>query len=140
MDEIKYQVTHKSGSKMLFKYSLKGFLKGFSTEMEVTHATIQFFKQQFPFLHSGLEYFNDHKEFRVEKIDVDLSFVNFWNLYTHKVGNKKRCEKLWSALSENDRAKAISYIKRYDNYLIGAGGIQKAHPETYLYQRRFDNE
>ncbi len=37
MDEIKYQVTHKSGSKMLFKYSLKGFLKGFSTEMEVWH-------------------------------------------------------------------------------------------------------
>lgn len=92
-----------------------------------------------PKLESELQYLQ--KYFTVEQIIGDLSFDAFWDKYNYKVGNKKRAEKLWNALSEADRIQALKVIASYDNWLKRKNYIQeKCYPETYLNQRRFESK
>lgn len=141
MATINYQVIHKqSGAKMLFSFDENGYCIAHQSECKMTDLTVDFYKIRFPWKIGNLVYYRQNKQFSVDIIKQDLSFATFWNTYSNKVGNKRRAEKLWEALSVNDKAKAMSYIVKYDNYLIGAMGVQKLYPETYLYQRRFDND
>ena len=130
----------KSGKKLLFKYNLNGFLIAFKTDLIMTKDGVDYLCKHFPFELDQLEFFKTHKEFRVDEVKQDLSFQTFWNTYKHKVGNKPRAEKLWNALNETDKAKALSYIATYNNHLLNNQGIQKLYPETYLNQKRFDND
>ena len=71
--------------------------------------------------------------------EKDLGFEAFWKAYGYKVGGKARAEKLWGRLGEEER-------------LLALGGIWKQrlhserhktdmpYPETYLSQRRWENE
>lgn len=136
-----YLVYYKeTGKKLLFKYNLNGRLIAFKTDVEMTTAASDYLKKYFPFRVEDLNFYRTHKAFRVEKLEADLTFDNFWNTYANKVGNKARAQKLWNALSEVQRAKALSYIKTYNNILLQQPGVQKLYPETYLNQKRFDNE
>lgn len=134
-------VTHKeTGATLLFNYNLNGFLIGFKTDFVVKEATVTYFKEHFPFTVDGLNHYKTLQMFKVDELLQDLSFEAFWNTYAHKVGNKARAEKLWNALSDNARAKALNYIRTYNNYLLQNQGIQKLYPETYLNQKRYNNE
>lgn len=136
-----YQVTHKKTSKiMLFKYDLNGFLTEFKTDLNLNDATVTYFNTTFPFKVTQLDHFKQSDVFKVEQLQQDLSFNAFWNAYSYKVGNKTRAEKLWNALKDTDKAKAFSYLKTYANYLLLNPSIQKLYPETYLSQKRFNNE
>jgi hypothetical protein len=75
---------------------------------------------------------------KIEEKQTDLSFSRFWDTYNHKVGDKKRAEKLWKALSDGDKVLALVGIKKYDNELR-FHSYEKCHPSTYLNQRRFEN-
>lgn len=75
----------------------------------------------------------------ITPIKEDLSFDRFWIEYDNKVGNKKRAEKLWTELSEQNKLLALKYIKRYDSLLKIQNGIAKLYPETYLNQKRWNN-
>lgn len=136
-----FLVTHKKNAKqMLFKYDLNGFLVVFKTNLNMNDATVDYFKKEFPFKITQLDHYKASEIFRIEEIKQDLSFKSFWNTYAHKVGNKPRAEKLWDLLKDLDKAKALSYIAKYNNFLLNNNGIQKLYPETYLNQKRFDNE
>lgn len=138
---INYLVTHiKNGKTMLFTFDLNGFLIAFKTDLKMSEATVNYFNANFPFKISQIDHFKTTGHFRVEVLQQDLSFTAFWNAYSYKVGNKARAEKLWKALKDTDKAKAISYIKRYNNNLLLTPGIQRLYPETYLSQKRFNNE
>jgi hypothetical protein len=76
---------------------------------------------------------------QLKKIEEDLSFESFWERYNHKVGNKKRAERLWNQLSKKEKAKAMAFLKRYESYLNQNPGIAKLYPETYLNQQRWNN-
>lgn len=137
----KYLVTHKkNGKTMLFSFDLNGFLIAFKTDLNMNDATVDYFKKQFPFKLSELDHYKQSNLFKVDELEQDLSFNAFWNTYARKVGNKSRAEKLWKGLKDTQKAKALNYIKTYDNHLIMNQGITKLYPETYLSQKRFDNE
>lgn len=76
----------------------------------------------------------------VEQIPEDLTFNTFWEAYNYKVGKKERAIKLWLALSEADRTKALRSIPKYNWWLTKKQNMERLYPETYLNQRRFDNE
>lgn len=76
--------------------------------------------------------------FRLAEVPTDLSFPIFWDAYAHKVGNKKRAEKLWNALDEGERAAALAALPRYASFLITRPTMEKAFAETWLSQRRWE--
>lgn len=137
----KYLVTHKkNGKTMLFTFDLNGFLIAFKTDLNMNDATVDYFKKQFLFKLSELDHYKQSIIFRCEEILQDLSFTSFWNFYGHKKGNKKRAERLWNALTEVQMVKAFVDIRNYKNDLILNPNLMQAYPETYLAQKRFDNE
>lgn len=79
------------------------------------------------------------KGIRIDVVPPNLSFDHFWNSYGYKYGDKKRAEKLWSALTDADRIKALASIKAY-NLWLSKTTIAKLYPETYLSQRRWEND
>ncbi len=78
--------------------------------------------------------------FTFSKIAEDLSFDAFWNQYAYKVGNKTRARKLWEKLKEQEKSAVMKSIGRYENFLRNHPGMGKAYPETFLNQKRWENE
>ena len=70
---------------------------------------------------------------------IDVSFEAFWNAYAYKVGNKSRVQKKWNLLPEKERILAIGAIARYKRF-AESKRIERVYPETYLDQRRWENE
>lgn len=81
-----------------------------------------------------------HPKVMITQIHLDLSFERFWEEYAYKVGKKDRARRIWEALPEGDRAKALESIPKYNYYLAERPHIQRLYPETFLSQRRFENE
>jgi hypothetical protein len=80
------------------------------------------------------------KTLSMKVIPDDLTFERFWNEYSYKVGNIKRAEKLWNQLPEADRIKCFEAIPRYKQFLSMKPSMEKTYPETFLNQRRFENQ
>lgn len=71
--------------------------------------------------------------------NADYSFERFWGLYGYKVGNKPRVQKKWNALPEGERILALGAIPKYKRFAEGKH-IDLVYPETYIDQRRWENE
>lgn len=71
---------------------------------------------------------------------TDTSFKAFWEKFRNKVGNKPRAEKLYKLLSPEEKLQVIMSIKKYHNWLIQNPNVQQLYPETYLAQRRWENQ
>lgn len=69
---------------------------------------------------------------------LDLSFEQFWKVYDNKVGNMRRCQKLWAALPRDEKIMALGFVPRLRNH-YSRRGLQMPYPETYLNQRRWEN-
>lgn len=72
-------------------------------------------------------------------IQADLSFERFWSAYGNKVGRKDRAKKLWSLLSDTERNQVLLAIPRY-KYWLSSRPIEMVYPETFLSQRRWEND
>ena len=70
--------------------------------------------------------------------NIDLSFERFWDVYANKVGNIKRCQKLWKQLTKEEKILALGFIRRLRIW-YNTRNIQFPYPETYLNQRRWEN-
>ena len=70
---------------------------------------------------------------------INTSFETFWNSYAYKVGNKSRVQKKWNAIKESERILAIGAIPRYKRF-AESKRIERVYPETYIDQRRWENE
>lgn len=116
---------------------------GFADGQDISHTMSQFvFSLFFKYgtaLNDLLAFFKK-KGWKVAEIPVELTFEVFWNAYGNKVGNKARCEKLWATLTEEDKALCLQSIRAYRFYLANNTTQRQAYPETYLAQRRFENE
>jgi hypothetical protein len=77
---------------------------------------------------------------KMEAVPTDLSFDNFWNTYGNKIGKKERTAELWKHFSNADKAAALIGIKKYKKWLGQNTSVQMLYPETFLSQRRFENE
>ncbi|MDB9473478.1 MULTISPECIES: hypothetical protein [Nostocales] len=90
--------------------------------------------------HEFIHFMEKYKGISLRKIKEDLSFERFYNCFANKVGNKKRAIKLWDAMTDGEKSECIASIPRYDRWLLQRQNIEKAYPETYLYQRRWENQ
>lgn len=86
-----------------------------------------------------LDWQKKYPKVSIKEVPVDLSFERFWNLYNYKQGKKSKAEKLWSQLSEEVKAIALVAVPKYNKWL-GTKSIDKAYPETWLAQCRWENE
>lgn len=126
--------------KVVFDYGDADRLKSIHFEGEFSSVQSQWVLSNTPMSVEGLAmegYFGSSK-IKVRKVEDDLSFNNFWNKYNHKHGNKKRAAALWEALTDAEKALALSKITHYLQSLAYSN-IEQAHASTWLYQRRFEN-
>lgn len=78
--------------------------------------------------------------YRVKDVtECDVSFERFWAVYGNKVGNKAGAAKKWEKLSWEERVLAIGCVPRLRRY-YEQKGLQLPYPETYINQRRWENE
>jgi len=69
---------------------------------------------------------------------INIEFEDFWNLYAKKIGSKDNCEKKWNNLKDIERQKIIDILPEY---LKQFTELQyQPYPETFLNQRRWENE
>jgi len=139
-----YIITIKGSNIAIFvRYFENGFVESYhyQTPADPPEQAQAAIKKHFPFYISDLKFYKDNKKvFELKPVTPDLSFKKFWDTYAHKQGKKARAERLWKQLSLTERARAMEYIKKYDNFLYLNKGISKAYPETYLSQKRWENE
>jgi hypothetical protein len=76
----------------------------------------------------------------VSEVPQDTSFNTFWEAYAYKVGKKEKVIQLWQALSEPDRLACLKAIPKYNRWLAQKANIEKLYPQTFLSQRRWENE
>lgn len=125
---------------LVFVYDGLGNLRQFKDLTNMNEVQQKYLRDHFPFTSFLLpELAGDSRTLRVEEVKKDLSFRAFWNQYDHKVGDRKRAERLWNQLREADRLKALQAIPRYRAYLDRTR-TKIAHPETWLAQERWKNE
>jgi len=138
---MKYILTsEKLNGKILFDFTSKGLLKAFEIEAEddVGEKLVRWFLGYMPLHEKAMRAHPYITVFKVEKVGTDLTFKAFWEAYAYKVGNKKRAEKLWGALTEPERAQAMAAAVKYKRWLSTRNQDQ-AYAETWLKQRRFEN-
>lgn len=129
-------------AKMVFIYNDNQNLIGF-------HLTGEYAKKQELFIlsniahvftYEGMKAYCNAHNIKGHGLTGGLEFVDFWEHYKLKDGDKTRASRLWAKLEEHERVLAIEYLKTYDKILTNNPGMQKLLPETYLHQRRWENE
>lgn len=122
---------------LIFGYNSEQVLVHFENNAELEAPHLDYLKRNFPFVADELP-----KVVRKGKLTeiTDLSFTKFWADYSYKVGNKARAEKLWNKLQESERIAVFEALPRYNYYLKTHPSIEKTYAETFLYQRRWENE
>lgn len=137
-----YTVKIRSGEIWQFKYNLKGVLIHFNVmEGDLTEKQEKFLYQngKFPWKEIHLKDWETlYAPTKVEILEPDLSFDNFWKRYDLKV-KKEASEKAWNKLSDQDRIKCHLRLKRYNQNLVRTGQA-KAHLVTWLNQKRYNDE
>lgn len=80
----------------------------------------------------------EEEENKEEKKEINISFESFWDLYDKKVGSRKKCEKKWLNLTDEERQKVIDTLPMFKK------GIREKqyqpNPETYFNQERWNDE
>lgn len=92
-----------------------------------------------PVTYTDFKSWLQNKNFVIQEVPQDLTFENFWQRYNYKVGKKERAKKLWQAMTDDEHAAALLSIQKYNAYLINHPTIERAYPETWLSQRRWEN-
>lgn len=134
----RYRFTSKQfGGHILFAYTDSGQCASVEFNTELNTEQIEYFARNFPMQHTGLEAIAGRTG-KIELIEADLSFENFWNTYAVKI-NRKRAMPLWERLSRADRAACFAALPRY-RYYCQTRGIARANPENYLRDRRWEDE
>lgn len=82
---------------------------------------------------------NKQLSVKITPIQTDLSFNAFWELYSHKVGNKKRAEGHWKKLDDSTRAMVMQKVKEYNFYMQHVSHA-KVFAERFLSEKRYEND
>lgn len=65
------------------------------------------------------------------KIQEDVTFDIFYNLYAYKVGSKSKAKRAWDNLSKKDQLSAYHYIAAYKQHKKTSGEFLQ-HASSYL--------
>ena len=108
-------------------------------EIERHEAVVEKFKLVVPVKVDLLEAAFASTSAVVVEAGFSVSFDMFWDKYNLKL-NRIRCEKLWDKLSKTDQVKAFYRIDAYDKYLKGKDWLSKLNPDSYLRDKRWNDE
>lgn len=118
-----------------------GVVKQFLNNAEMDSQQLDYLSANFPMTLDSLNaLISKSKSMNAKLVETDLSFLNFWNTYGYKVGNKKKCETSWNKLTDAEKLLVFESLPAYNFYLMTHPNIERVYPERYLSQRRFENE
>lgn len=73
-------------------------------------------------------------------LDVWPTFQDWWNLYDYKL-DRKRCERLWSRMSQSEKEQAMEHTQRYTPTTHTDGTFpSRRHPGTYLQNGNWNDD
>jgi hypothetical protein len=124
---------------IVFGYDGEGYLKSIEVSAELTDKQWHWLSKSFPVTLTLLKLLTVQSTLRIQELPADLSFAVFWEAYNHKVGDKKKAEKLWNILPEVDRVAALAGVPKYLYWLATKPTIEQANATTWLNQRRWEN-
>lgn len=126
---------------VVFGYDDNGFLSTVVVNAELNEKQWHFFHAYFPVTETYLKLLAEtSKKMQIEQVLEDLTFAAFWEAYAYKMGDKKRTEKLWDALTESEKVAALGVIKKYHYWLACHPNVETAQAATWLKQRRWEND
>jgi hypothetical protein len=129
-----------SGNECVFGFNEGNLLVVFRADEEMANDALDWLHANMPYYRMALYTLAEKHGFEVTELAIDLSFEAFWEAYKYKVGNKSRVVKAWDKLSDADKVKVLDSLGKYKRWLQIHPTIEKAFPETYLNQRRFESE
>jgi hypothetical protein len=138
---MKYIIeTPRFGGHIIITYADNGILCAFEQHTDISNtAQLMELMSKVPITERSARHLLTNSKVKITQVPTDLSFEAFWNKYDHKVSSKKKCEKIWNAMSEADRLLAMIKLTRY-NLWQSQQPTAKPYAETWLHQRRFENE
>jgi len=122
------------------RFNENGHLIKYDNRAELTEKQFAYMLFRIPVNIDSLSVLTDGNQSKLTEVKIELTFDMFWDKYDYKMGKKARVMKLWEALTETDKQAAMKGIVKYDMYLAGHTKMEKAYPETYLSQRRWEND
>lgn len=136
---VKYYLNSvRNGARIVLEYNSEEYLVAFNVEGSPDPAQMERVYKMLPLRISELKAMAK-KGVAFKKVQEDLSFERFWKDYANKVGKKTRAKKLWEDLSEVDKIACLNSIPTYKSWLR-VRTVEQCYPETYLSQRRWENE
>lgn len=73
-----------------------------------------------------------------QDMNVYPTFIDFWELYDKKVGDKNKLEKKWSKLPQKVKYKIMEYLPKYK--MITPNKQYRKMPETFLNNKSWEDE
>lgn len=130
--------SRKTNTQVILKYNASGYLYGWEILGEFNNEQWRWAASVG--LTGTVDLLMEHKKKGLQVSDMveDLSFETFWSKYGNKV-KRIRAEKIWLKMNDADKLRALLGIWRYDKYLMRTGQA-KAHPSTYLQDKRWEDE
>lgn len=143
-ESMKYLVTVKGKNateRAEVAYDDKGVLTSVDLGMTSSDVVKRKFMLEFiPIEEAQLVKYKGHEKVSLEQFPENLSFTAFWEHYDYKVGKKARAETLWGVMTAGEKSLCMVAISRYKKWHARNQHVQKLYPETFLSQRRWENE
>jgi hypothetical protein len=127
----------KNNVQCVLTYNKEGILQAFEMLGEFNLEQLTWAQKRVPQKAEVLEHLKK-QGVPISELLEDLSFETFWSKYSYKV-KKARAEKIWNKMNDKDKLLAILGVFRYDRHLSKTGEA-KAHPATYLQDKRWEDE
>ena len=130
------------GATATFEYDKNGWLINYELQPgEFTEGNFVFLLKRLP---REINIINKWKKAKfknviIKEVAPDLSFKTFYDTYAHKVSKRKLAEKIWNAMPDIEKVKALAYLPKYETHLKMTN-INKKYPETYLRSEMWNNE
>ena len=80
----------------------------------------------------------EDKETDKNEVEIWPTFEDFWNAYNKKIGSKSNVEKKFLKLNQDTKEIIMNYI--FDYVKATPDKQYRANPETFLNQKRWENE
>jgi hypothetical protein len=117
-----------------FKYDLKGYLKAFESNAELSDDQVKWLLNNLPKTLEDIDEMRRKKmSGTIKQVYKEITFDMFYNAYGYKE-DKQEAMKVWSKLTAREQQEAYDYIPRYKANLAH-NGVARKYPKTYLRQK-----
>jgi hypothetical protein len=80
----------------------------------------------------------DNNEEEGRRIVLNVPFIDFWEMYDKKKGEKGKLEKKWQSLTDEEREKIMAYLPAYKETTLDK--TYRKDPQTFLNNKSWNDE